>query len=98
MCIRDRYISCFRFRASQLLGQLPPSRVSPAKPFSQSAVDYAVPVLIRHGGQHSKSTSKAYIALFICMVTKAIHLELVSDLTSEDVYKRQGVHRSLAPA
>ena len=95
MCIRDRSyirsvihkcITCFRFRArgaSQLLGQLPPSRVTPAKPFSQSAVDYAGPVFIRHGGQRSKSTSKAYIALFICMATKAIHLELVSDLTSD---------------
>ena len=64
-------------------GQLPPSRVTPAKPFSQSAVDYAGPVFVRHGGQRSKSTSKAYIALFICMTTKAIHLELVSDLTSD---------------
>ena len=45
-------------------------------------MDYAGPVLLRHGGQRSKSTSKAYIALFICMSTKAIHLELVSDLTS----------------
>ena len=63
-------ITCFRYRArgaNQLLGQLPPSRVTPAKPFSQSAVDYADPVFVRHGGQRSKSTSKAYIALFICM-------------------------------
>ena len=45
--------------------------------------DYAGPVLLRHGGQRSKSTTKAYIALFICMCTRAV------SYTHLDVYKRQ---------
>lgn len=77
---------CFRFSAkkqTQLLGQLPSPRITPSKPFAHSAVDYGGPVIIRHGGQRSKTLSKSYIALFICLSTKAIHLELVSDLSSE---------------
>ncbi|XP_075230309.1 uncharacterized protein LOC142329520 [Lycorma delicatula] len=77
-------LKCFRFNAdkqSQQLGQLPSSRITPSRAFSSCAIDYGSPIMIRHGGQKSKILSKAYIALFICLVTKAIHLELVSDLT-----------------
>jgi len=38
---------------------------------------------IKGGNTRSKSITECYITLFICMVTKAIHIELVSDLTSE---------------
>ena len=38
--------------------------------------------MIRHGGQKSRTLSKAYVSLFICLATRAIHLELVSDLTA----------------
>jgi hypothetical protein len=41
------------------------------------------PFEIKNGNTRSKSTTKRYIALFICTATKAIHLELVSNLTSE---------------
>ena len=61
-------VTCFRFRAkgaNQLLGQLPPSRVTPSRPFSQSAVDYAGPVLLCHGGKRSKSTTKALSLIHI---------------------------------
>ncbi|GFT11218.1 integrase catalytic domain-containing protein [Trichonephila clavipes] len=38
--------------------------------------------ILRYRGRGAKTT-KGYIALFVCFVTKALHLELVSDLTSE---------------
>jgi hypothetical protein len=69
--------------ASQLMGNLPSLRVKPVRPFLNCGVDYAGPFLIRQGGRRSKMNVKAYAALFICLVTKAIHIELVSDLTTE---------------
>lgn len=45
-------------------------------------VDYAGPITaISRQGRGSR-TIKVYIAIFICFATKAIHLELVGDLTS----------------
>jgi len=65
------------------MGQLPKGRVKPTRPFTNSGVDYAGPFYIKQVGQRSKTTVKSYIALFICLSTKAIHLELVPDLSTE---------------
>lgn len=77
---------CFKVNPPTMvaqMGQLPAARISPAKPFEQSGVDFAGPIIIKAGPRRSKITTKSYIAVFVCMSTKAIHLELVSDLTSE---------------
>ena len=79
-------IKCFTMQAasaSQLMGNLSSLRVNPARPFLNCAVDYGGPFLIRQGGRRSKTKVKCYAALFICLVTRAIHIELVSDLTTE---------------
>ena len=57
--------------------------MKPARPFLNCGVDYAGPFLIRQGGRRSKTNVKCYAVLFICLVTRAIHIELVSDLTTE---------------
>jgi hypothetical protein len=78
-------VHCFRFRprhGGQLMGQLPSSRVTPSRPFSRTGLDYAGPILCRTTSGRGHKSFKAYIALFVCMATKAIHLEVVSDLTS----------------
>ena len=64
-------------------GNLPSFRVKSARPFLNSGVDYVGPFLIRQGGRWSKTKFKCYAALFICLVTRAIHIELVSDLKTE---------------
>ena len=80
-----RCVKCLRFNTKyqvQRLGILPSPRVTPSRPFLFCAVDYGGPFMIRHGGQRSRTLSKSYVSLFICLATRAIHLELVSDLTA----------------
>ncbi|XP_063390141.1 uncharacterized protein LOC134675762 [Cydia fagiglandana] len=79
-------ITCARYNAktnTQLMGNLPEVRVKPSRPFLISGVDFAGPITCRMSKGRGAKTYKAYIALFVCMSTKAIHLELVSDMTTE---------------
>ncbi|GFX94755.1 uncharacterized protein TNCV_1636171 [Trichonephila clavipes] len=65
----------------QLMGNLPKHRVTLERPFFSCGIDYAGPVLIKcNKGRGTKST-KGYIALFVCLATKAVHIEAVIDLT-----------------
>lgn len=66
-----------------LMGQLPSCRVTPSKPFSNAGVDYAGPINIRVYKGRGQRSYKCYICLFICMATRAVHIEAVSDLTTE---------------
>lgn len=64
------------------MGRLPPERVQRSRAFSNADVDFAGPFSVTaFRGRRCKS-HKAYIALFVCLATKAIHLELVNDLTT----------------
>src|SRR5580765_9118876 len=76
-------VRCARFRAAtaeQQMGQLPAERARPSRPFRHFRVDYAGPVLLRTTKGRGHKATKGYICLFICLSSKAIHLEVVSDL------------------
>ena len=84
--VLHRCLKCYRLKAKvsqQLMGQLPSSRCQPSHPFQVTGVDYAGPLSIRLGAPRSKTTCKAYIAVFVCFSTKAVHLEVVTSLTTE---------------
>jgi hypothetical protein len=77
-------LKCFKLKATatqQLMCQLPLARVS--LPPVHAGIDYVDPFEIKSDNNRSKTTTKRYVALFICMATKAKHLELVSNLTTE---------------
>ena len=67
----------------QMMGQLPTTRVTPSPPFTVCGVDYAGPFLIKRGHTRKPTIVKAYLAVFVCFSTKAAHLEVVSDATTE---------------
>jgi hypothetical protein len=46
-------------------------------------IDYAGPVSLRLGPPRSKVITKGYIAIFVCFSTKAVHLEVVTNLTTQ---------------
>lgn len=76
---------CFRQRPRcgvQQMGDLPEVRVTPSRPFSRSGVDYAGPMAYKSRAGRGARTEKGYVSLFVCLVTKAVHLEFVSDLTA----------------
>ena len=58
-------------------GQLPTERVVQGNPFSTTGVDFAGPI-------HLKNEEKAYVALFTCGITRAVHLELTEDMTAHE--------------
>lgn len=79
-------VRCFRTsptNVNPIMGDLPSTRVKPTPPFYVTGVDYAGPFLIKDRRGRGSKLHKAYISLFVCFSTRAIHLELVSDLTTE---------------
>lgn len=88
-CVRKvirKCITCFKVKPitlKQIMSELPEYRVNPCRVFANCCVDYAGPINIKASFLRSNKTIKSYIALFICSATKAVHLELVTDLTSE---------------
>lgn len=78
-------IKYFRFSKRQqhiLMGSLPLVRVNFTHPFQHTGVDYAGPLTIKAYAGRCKKFLKSYVAIFVCLCTKAVHIELVSDLTS----------------
>ncbi|KAJ8871600.1 hypothetical protein PR048_027927 [Dryococelus australis] len=68
--------------AKQVMGSLPAARVRPARPFLHCGMDYAGPLMLCNCKGRSNIRFKFYVALFVCFATKAVHLELVSNLTT----------------
>ncbi|CAK1594262.1 unnamed protein product [Parnassius mnemosyne] len=81
-----RCVTCVRQNAkvqNPFMGSLPAVRCTPARAFLHSGVDYAGPINIRTTKGRGHHSHKGYICLFICMSTRAIHLEAVNDMSTQ---------------
>jgi Pao retrotransposon peptidase/Family of unknown function (DUF5641)/Protein of unknown function (DUF1759)/Putative peptidase (DUF1758)/Integrase core domain/Integrase zinc binding domain/Reverse transcriptase (RNA-dependent DNA polymerase) len=77
---------CFRFSSqpcSQIMADLPKDRVMKARPFQKVGIDFGGPFQIRTSRLRKAPTTKCYVAIFICLVTKCIHIEIVSSLSTD---------------
>ncbi|KAA5655205.1 transposase family protein [Pseudomonas aeruginosa] len=81
-----RCLPCYRLKASTMqpqMGDLPPDRVKKMRPFSGVGTDFAGPFMIKASRLRNVRLIKAYLCVFVCLSTKAVHLEVVADLTTE---------------
>lgn len=81
-----RCVRCSRFKpkpVQPIMSDLPKDRTELEFPFFKTGVDYAGPVMIVNRKGRGSVLIKSYICVFVCFAVKAVHLELVSDLTKE---------------
>lgn len=87
--IKKELQNCVRCRRAhprllqQFMGQLPEARVTLSPPFHRTGVDYAVPFELKSGTVRNAKSTNVYLCVFVCLATKAVHLEIVSDLTTK---------------
>ena len=65
-----------------MLGHLPMERLTPDLVFDKVGINYAGPVYNKYGFIRKSTIVKAYVCIFVSLSVKAVHLELVSDLTT----------------
>ncbi|XP_073964433.1 uncharacterized protein [Choristoneura fumiferana] len=62
------------------MGDLPRARIDPySRPFTNCGVDYFGPLTVTIGRRHEKR----WVALFTCLTTRAVHLEIVASLSTD---------------
>ena len=75
-------VTCRRLRGiaqEQLMADLPEDRFEQAAPFTYTAVDYCGPWYIKE----RRKELKRYVALFTCMPSRAVHLEVSNTMDTD---------------
>uniref|UniRef100_A0A8D9E595 Integrase catalytic domain-containing protein n=1 Tax=Cacopsylla melanoneura TaxID=428564 RepID=A0A8D9E595_9HEMI len=78
-------LRCYRFSAKPIqpiMSDLPERRITRERPFLHVGVDFGGPFHLKESNRRNSRQYKAYVCLFVCFTTKALHLELVTELTS----------------
>ena len=76
-CVRCRYLR--GSHGEQKMADLPKSRVEPAPPFTYCGVDFFGPWHVQRG----RTVVKRYGALFTCLASRAVHVEVADSLETD---------------
>ncbi|KAJ6634589.1 hypothetical protein Bhyg_13164 [Pseudolycoriella hygida] len=84
-------LTCFPHRSKpteQIMADLPVNRVTQHRAFLHAGVDFAGPIITKTftgmtRGRYANPTQKSYIAIFVCLATKALWVDLVSSLRAD---------------
>lgn len=78
---------CYRFKAKPIapvMEDLPACRLESVRPFLRVGVDMCGFFKVRDSARKKAPThTKCYVAVFVCFATKAAHLEVVLDLSTD---------------
>lgn len=75
-------VKCIRMRKKpngQQMADLPEERVEPSPPFTHCGVDVFGPFIVKEG----RKEMKRYGLIFTCLALRAVHIEVLDDLTSD---------------
>lgn len=78
-------VKCFKYRpifVQHIMGDLPKEPVESSRAYSKAGIDFAGPFHVKTNVRQNAPTNKTYVCIWICLATKAVHVELVCDLTT----------------
>lgn len=79
-------IPCTKFRRMNpkpFMGDLPAVRLTANRPFFDVGMDYGGPFMVRESRRRGARSNKIYLAVFVCMSVNAVHLETVSNISTD---------------
>ncbi|XP_031631810.1 uncharacterized protein LOC116346047, partial [Contarinia nasturtii] len=92
LCV-NKCVKCIRYAKQterQIMAELPAVRLNPARPFNFTGTDLAGPFNVKLSDKINTNTRgrtlpdvKGYIVVFVCLVTRSIHLEAVMDISAD---------------
>ena len=78
----SKCVTCRRCKPrtqKQFMAELPAPRVNASPPFTNCGMDFAGPFTLKLGRVRQPVLVEAHICVFICLATRAVHLEVVSE-------------------
>ena len=102
-CLR-KCVICKRYDSRKIQYPAPPplpdERVQLSEPFNVVGVDYTGAIQLQEPDGKEQSPTKVYICLFTCANTRAVHLELVMDISTSSFLRalRRFIGRRSCPS